>query len=76
MVEKIRKKGWVGIELDHGEANGNYPTVTNVIGGSPAQAAGLRPGDVLLAVDGLDHGIGDPKAVKSAYKGFRPGTRG
>jgi carboxyl-terminal processing protease len=32
----------------------NLPTITGTVPDSPARAAGLRPGDVLLAVDGKD----------------------
>lgn len=32
----------------------NYPTIRSVTAGSPAQAAGMRPGDALIAINGED----------------------
>jgi S1-C subfamily serine protease len=52
MVAKIQKKGWVGIEYDKDEVN-HTMTVTRVVPDSPAEAAGFREGDVLLAVNGV-----------------------
>jgi predicted metalloprotease with PDZ domain len=40
--------------------NGDRPTVASVDEGSPAAAAGLAPGDVLLSVDGRDVLEGGP----------------
>lgn len=40
--------GQVGVFLDY---NGKNPIVTGIVPGSPAQAAGLEAGDVLLEVD-------------------------
>ncbi len=39
--------GWLGISL----ADTEQPTVATVVPGSPAAAVGLKPGDVVLAVD-------------------------
>lgn len=45
-----REYAGVGIELG---AEGGRPVVVRVIPGSPAAAGGLRPGDRVVAVDGL-----------------------
>lgn len=41
----------VGIQLQPGE---NYPKVVNTIEGTPASAAGIKPGDLVVKVDGID----------------------
>lgn len=50
MVANLQTRGWVGIELD--KVNGKL-TVTQVEADSPAKRAGLREGDVLLALNGV-----------------------
>jgi predicted metalloprotease with PDZ domain len=54
LVKKLEARGWVGIELKPLE-NGRY-AVQAVIDESPAAAAGLKPGDVLVAAEGLRYG--------------------
>jgi len=41
----------VGVQLQPGE---NYPKVVNTIEGAPASAAGIKPGDLVVKVDGID----------------------
>jgi carboxyl-terminal processing protease len=36
------------------DTEGDYLTIISPIGGSPAEAAGLRPGDKIIAIDGED----------------------
>ena len=52
MAAKLKNKGWVGIELDVDETSG-VMSVTRVEPRSPAQAAGMQEGDVLLALNGI-----------------------
>lgn len=52
MTAKMQNKGWVGIELEKNEDHGTM-SVTRVIAGSPAEAAGLQAGDELLAMNGI-----------------------
>src|SRR5262245_28070417 len=49
MAAKMKTSGWVGIELEHNETDGTL-TITKVVPGSPAEAAGLQPGDELYAL--------------------------
>ena len=66
MVAKLQHRGWVGIELDkddHGKL-----TVTDVIPESPAQRAGLRAGDVLFAVNGVEFGQKNKKELHAVKK--------
>lgn len=51
-AEKLAAKGWIGIDTKKDEANGAV-VVTSVASGSPAEAAGFRPGDVLVSLNGI-----------------------
>lgn len=51
--------GWLGVEASPGDATrqvalGEGPTVAEVVPASPAEIAGLQPGDVLLRVCGTE----------------------
>lgn len=46
------------------DTTGDYLTITQPMEGSPAQAAGLRPGDQIIAVDGVDISGEDPNLVR------------
>jgi predicted metalloprotease with PDZ domain len=51
------QQGWIGVSfqiLTTGDASGVHTeaTITDIMSGSPAQKAGLRPGDRLLSVNG------------------------
>jgi len=43
------KQMWVGVELDHDQHG--HCVVASVDEGSPAEQAGVRPGDVIVAID-------------------------
>jgi carboxyl-terminal processing protease len=51
----------IGAYVDTG---GEYLTIINPIPGTPAEAAGLRPGDQIIAVDGEDMTGVDPDLVR------------
>jgi len=73
---KLKHKGWVGIELDKAKAEKGL-LVTAVVPGSPAEAAGLEKGDVLLAVNGAKYADNteDHCATCEAQKGkWSPGS--
>ena len=72
MAAKFKDRGWVGVELDHNE-NGSM-TVLEVIDGSPAQAAGLKSGDVLLAFNGVEFGDDNSKKLKQAQVEMKVGN--
>ena len=65
MVAKLQERGWVGIELD--KVNGQL-TVTQVEMDSPAKRAGLREGDVLLAMNGLSFDEENHPEIKAMKK--------
>jgi predicted metalloprotease with PDZ domain len=52
MSKMFKATGWVGVELKADEETGIH-TIEKVIAGSPAEEAGLEPGDVLRSINGL-----------------------
>lgn len=72
MANKLENKAWLGVELDHNEA-GRY-VVTRVVPDSPAEAAGFKAGDVLLALNGVEWSKKNHDAVKKASYELKPGS--
>ncbi|MDR0528075.1 MAG: Do family serine endopeptidase [Zoogloeaceae bacterium] len=73
-------RGWVGVEAQEitpelaesfGLADTAGALIAGVVRGSPAHAAGIRPGDILLAVN--DRAIQDTRQMLDAIAGIRPG---
>lgn len=60
------KYGGIGAYVD---VNGDYLTITGVFEGSPAQKAGLKAGDEIIAVDGKDVTGIEPSVVLESVKG-------
>jgi Do/DeqQ family serine protease len=74
-------RGWIGVELQPvtpalaesfklGTAEGAI--INGVLNGGPADKAGVKPGDVLVSIDGKP--IADPKSVLDAVTGIAPGS--
>ena len=74
MATKLKNKGWVGIELDVEETSG-VMTVTRVEHGSPALEAGLRKGDVLVAMNGMRFDSEDKEQLHAAKSQMKVGSR-
>jgi len=72
MAAKMKNSGWVGIEMDRDEETGTL-TVTKVIPGSPAEAAGLQSGDVLYALYGIQIAPENEEKLMQARKEWKPG---
>ena len=73
MSTNLKTTGWVGIEFDDScVVNGGY-RVEKVIQGSPAEHAGLQPGDVLYALNGVRIVQEDRSALAAARKEWKPG---
>lgn len=72
MAAKMKNSGWVGIEMDREEETGKL-TVVKVIPGSPAQDAGIQPGDVLHALYGIEIAPGNEEKLMKARKEWKPG---
>lgn len=52
MASRLKASGWIGIEYEPAE-NGSI-TVQKVVPGSPAEKAGLQPGDLLFSINGVE----------------------
>jgi len=74
MAAKFKEKGWVGIEYDKSnDKKGDKQVISKVISGSPAEKAGLREGDVLLAINGVRFGDEDKDKWAKVKKAWKPG---
>lgn len=72
MALKMKTSGWVGVELDMDDAKG-APVVLKVVSGSPAEAAGIQPGDVLYALNGVRISKENDPALAKVRKEWKPG---
>ncbi|MGB4467878.1 MAG: Do family serine endopeptidase [Azovibrio sp.] len=75
-------RGWIGVEAQEitpelAESFGLPDTqgalIAGVVRGSPAEQAGIQPGDVLLTVN--QHEIHDPQAMLDVIAALKPGTK-
>jgi Do/DeqQ family serine protease len=75
-------RGWIGVELDEVRPdilealklkNAQGALIKGVLSGAPADKAGVRPGDVLVSIDG--HAVNDPQGVLNLVTGIAPGTQ-
>jgi S1-C subfamily serine protease len=74
MAAHMKDKGWAGLELDKSDPAGM--TVTRVHAGSPAEAAGFRTGDVIVALNGIRLGAEKNKeALYAVKKTLKPGSQ-
>ena len=72
MAAHMQKSGWVGVELEKSDMGGYQ--VAKVIPGSPAEEAGIRAGDVLFAMNGIELGDENNKeAIMKVKKNLAPG---
>ena len=69
---QLAAKGWLGIETGKDEATGAY-VVKAVAPSSPA-SAGFRPGDVLVALNGVALNAGNKDALKKVKSGLGVGS--
>ena len=73
MSSSLKTTGWVGIEFDDSTvSNGGY-RIEKVIPGSPAEKAGLQPGDVLYALYGVRLAKENSAALAKARREWKPG---
>lgn len=68
---EMAKHGWLGVETE--KADAGY-AITVVHADSPAEAAGFRVGDVLVAMNGIAFTDSNKKALKQAKAELWPGS--
>jgi hypothetical protein len=68
--DQLHPRGFLGIELAE---EGGEVRVANVLAGSPAATAGVRPGDRLVRV--LDHAVTGLQSARDAVAAVRPDDR-
>lgn len=71
---KYAEHGWLGVELDKDGESGTY-TVAAVMADSPAERAGFRAGDRLVAMQGIALTADNKKQLKAAKKGLAVGKQ-
>lgn len=52
-VAELKKRGWFGMEYDDSRDAREGLVLMRIVPGSPAEAAGLKAGDVIVAMDGV-----------------------
>jgi S1-C subfamily serine protease len=62
-----RNNGWLGLEINKDEDQGTM-TVAKVIVGSPAEKAGFRAGDVLVALNGVAYSEANMEKLSAMRK--------
>ena len=73
IVDNLEGKGWLGVELNFPE--GESPEILKVIPKSPAEQAGLRQGDFLVALNGMRYATATEDALAEAKRALIPGNR-
>jgi len=71
-MAEARNNGWLGIQYDNTEDGTSV--VKAVVAGSPADKAGFRAGDVLVALNGIEMNEANADRVKSNWKSLKPGS--
>ena len=75
-------RGWIGVEVQaitsdladsFGMPSSDGTLISGVMRGSPADRAGVKPGDVLLTVEGRR--VNDPQAMLEAIAALLPGRK-
>jgi len=74
----IGATGFIGVAVAdqaqaHAVPNGSGVLIGGVFSGSPASAAGLRPGDTVVSAGGQQ--VGSPEALQSVLQRHHPGDR-
>ena len=74
MYQKLANAGWLGIETD--KSDKGVVTIKAVVPESPAVAAGFLPGDVLVAINGVEIADANKEALMAAKKSLVAGSDG
>ena len=73
MYQHMSHAGWLGIETDKNEKG--LVTIKAVVPDSPALAAGFQPGDVLLAINGVELKEANKEAIMKTKKSLVAGSQ-
>jgi C-terminal processing protease CtpA/Prc len=73
MQDKMETKAWLGIESK--ETDSGFWAVKKVYVDSPAEKAGFKPGDVLIALNGVEMSKKNKEAYKKAAHQLAPGSK-
>lgn len=73
MATKMKDSGWVGVELEPVGETGPMK-VTKVVKGSPAEGAGIEPGDILYAMNGIQLSEENEEKLMQARLSWKPGA--
>jgi putative serine protease PepD len=67
----VREEGFLGVKLDDRRDGGQGAIITSVEEGTPAESAGIEPGDIVIAIEGvaIDGAVGLVAAVKDQEPG-------
>jgi predicted metalloprotease with PDZ domain len=71
IAAKYANSGWLGIETE--KSDKGVVTIKAVVDESPAEAAGFQPGDVLVAINGIEITEANKEALKAAKQSFVAG---
>ena len=74
MAANFKERGWLGIQLESDDQSGAM-TVTKVEPNSPAQAAGFKGGDRLVALNGIEFSEENRELLFQAKQGNKPGKQ-
>jgi C-terminal processing protease CtpA/Prc len=75
MTANLMKRGWLGIFGNEIRENGTmYMEIIEVVPGSPAESADIRPGDVLVAINGVDLVESNKEKLYKIQMKNRPGV--
>ena len=74
MKSDLEGRGWVGLEFEPRHSYGP-PRIARVLAGSPAEASGLAPGDLVVAFDGIAYAEENAEALKKAKAAMVPGRK-
>lgn len=72
MAKNYSNRGWAGMQLD---ASDYVYTVTEIHPGSPAAKANVRPGDVLVAINGVEFIEENSEKLAALQSEMKPGAQ-
>jgi len=73
MAASLKTSGWIGLEID--KSDDGVLTVKRVVADSPAESAGFKSGDVLVALNGIKYEDKNKDALMAAKKSMAPGKQ-